>query len=518
MNEKTILSLWSKLPFTSFDDKSKIEEWKKCSLEILANLATGNTGVIADTGTGKTIMAFLAHEALNLRTLFVTPTVILTNQHADLYRNVTGKEAIVIFGQITKRDWQKGQMVIATPHVFLSDFKKGLINANSFDLLIVDEMHKGQGDYPYVPISKNFVYGNKEILCLSASPGSSYDAIQHMENIYGIKHWVTADIKKPETKHHLSKIELSPELKEAEVYFKTEYLKNLRMLKKVFADSGHEIMVPTDENNPFLPQEQNNRLGKIIDELPKPEFYEAKFLFSRQYKLAYLFRLLTTESYSSFLIQVEEVLSKDQSKAAKTILTDSGFRKMYEKIKKINPNIHPKEAELFRLIKKMSSEQKSCLVFVSSKRLAVDLCSWFNDLGYKADTLLGGKNKSLKRQLKVIEEFSRRELQIIFATSVVEEGLNLPEIDVVIHYNQPMTEIARLQRDGRTGRFSEGLVYFLIMNVSYEIALYYATLAKLNKMKKMFYKKTEQPKNHFQKMGNKRKRVDLTGQLTINWM
>jgi len=516
MDNKTILSLWNELPFTSFNDNAKIEEWKKYSLEILVNLATGNTGLIADTGTGKTIMAFLAHEALGFRTLFVTPTVILTNQHADLCKSVTGKEATVIHGQKTKRNWKNGQLVIATPHVFMSDFKKGLVNANLFDLLIVDEMHKGQGQYPYVPIANKFVSLNKEILCLSASPGSDYDEIQHMEKVYNIKHWVTADIAKPDTKHHLNKVELSPELKEAEIYFKIDYLKNLKMLRKVLVDSGHEIDITIDENDPFLTQEQNDRLGKIVEELPKPEFYKAKFLFARQYKLSYLFRLLMTESYHSFLTQVEEVLAKDESKAGRNIYTDLEFRNVYLMIKK-TPGIHPKQAELLSLAERIKLQRKSCLVFVFSKKLAVYLASWFNDLGYKTDTLLGGKNKSLKHQLEVIEEFSRREITIIFATSVVEEGLSLPEIDVVVHYNQPTTEISRLQRGGRTGRFLEGLVYFLIMNIPYENALYYATLTKLNKMKAMFYKKPAHQDVCPKRMGNKRKRVDLTNQLNISW-
>lgn len=515
--------LWNELPFSAFDNKLKIEEWKKYSLEILANLADGNTGLVADTGTGKTIMAFLVHIALSIkpsrRTLFITPTVLLTNQHAELFRQITGKTANVIHGQKTKRNWEEGQLVIATPHVFMADRKKGLVNEHMFNLLIVDEMHKAEGQYPYVPIASRFVRLEKEILCLSASPGSDYEAIRYMESTYDITRWVTADIEKPVTKHHLEKIELSPELKYAEAYFKTDYRKNLRMLSRLLADSGHETIVSVDEENPFLTQEQNNHLGKIVDNLPKPTLYEAKFFFAKQYKLSYLFRLLMTESYQSFLSQVEEVLTKDQSRAAKTIINDSGFRNMYWKIKKMNPNTHPKEAALLELVKKMSSEQKSCLVFVSSKRLAIDLSSWLNDLGYKSDTLLGGKNKSLKHQLKVVEEFSERKIQIIFATSVVEEGLSLPEIDVVVHYNQPMTEIARLQRGGRTGRFSEGLVYFLIMNIPYENALYYATLTKLRKMRDIFYKKTtdQEACSTCPQRTSKKKRIGLTGQLTIDW-
>lgn len=513
-----IRSLWNELPFSTFNDYKKIEEWKKYSLEILANLANGNTGLIADTGTGKTIMAFLIHKALGLRTLFVTPTVFLTEQHADLYLNITGKEAEVIHGQKTKRDWAKGQLVIATPHVFMADFKKGLVNANLFDLLIVDELHKAEGDYPYVPIANKFTHLDKEILCLSASPGSNYESIQSMERIYNIKNWVVAEIDKPNIKHHLVKANLSPKLEEATAYFKSEYIQTLINLKKVFVDSNQEIILPINENNPFLTQGQNNLLEKAVNNLSKPAFYEAKLLFSRQYKLSYLFRVLMTENYASFIDQVDKILVNSETKAAKTILNNLDFRKIYLKIKKINSNSHPKEVELLKLVRELTFQQKSCLVFVSSKKLGTDLSSWFNSMGYKSDTLFGKTSKSLKKQLEVIEKFRQREIKIIFATSVAEEGLSLPEIDAVVHYNQPLTEIARLQRDGRTGRFSEGEVYFIITNIPYENALYYATLSKLHSMREIFYKKPESLKSQdvFSKRKN-RKKVGLTGQLTINW-
>lgn len=97
------------LPFYSFNDDEKIKEWKKYALEVVAKLANGNVGLIADTGTGKTIMAFLVAEALGVRTLFVTPTVILTNQHASLYRNVVGDEATILHGKKNQAGLDTGQ-------------------------------------------------------------------------------------------------------------------------------------------------------------------------------------------------------------------------------------------------------------------------------------------------------------------------------------------------------------------------------------------------------------------------
>jgi ERCC4-related helicase len=514
METNQILQSWEKLPFSNFYDESKKAEWKQYALKLIANLAAGNTGLIADTGTGKTIMAVLAFEALQLRTLFIVPTVILAKQHADLYRNISANEANVITGQKIKRDWNQRKLVIATPHVFMVDYKKGLVNENYFDFLIVDEMHKGQGEYPYVPIARIFNQKNKKLLCLSASPGASYEEIHNIEKTYNLKQWVTAEIEKPISKHRLIKTELSIELKEVEIYLKLVYLETLKKLIKVFEDY-HDVIVPLDENNPFLTQDDNNRLEKIIERLPSPEFYEASSLFARQHKIAYLYRLLMTESYFSFLSYVEKSLASDKSKAAKTILDDNDFRKMYWSIKNISKR-HPKEDALLDVLKEMDYKNKSCLVFVSSKKTAIHLSDMFEQLGYKTGTLTGGANKSPKKQAQVIEDFSKQKIKIIFATSVVEEGLSLPDIDAVIHYNQPLTEISRLQKGGRTGRFHEGLIIFMIMNIPYENALYYATLARLKKMKNIFYESARQETRE-KKSNKKRKKVEITGQLSFNF-
>ncbi|MFZ4632360.1 MAG: helicase-related protein [Patescibacteria group bacterium] len=515
METKQILEIWNKLPFSNFEDEDKKAEWRKYALELLLSLNKGNTGLIADTGTGKTIMALLVFEAMGIRTLFLAPTVILTKQHADLYKAISGSDAVIVTGQKVKRDWNQKELIIATPHVFLADRKKGLINEGDFDLLIVDEMHKGQGNYPYVSIANLFNKVNKKILCLSASPGANHEEISWMEKIYQIKTWVTAEIEKPLTKNRLIKAELSDELKTVAPYFKKVYLETLKKLCQVFEAQKKEVIVPLDEENPFLTQVDNDKLEKLVDALEKPEFYEAKYLFAKQYKLSYLYRILMTEGYASFLNYICLKMTKDQSKAALSILNNNEFRAVYSLIKETQiKKLHPKEEKLLEVIKEMSWKNKSMLIFVSSKLTAKYLSELVNSRGYKSDVLFGGKDKSLKNQSRVIEEFSTQKLQIIFATSVVEEGLSLPDIEVVIHYNQPSTEIARLQRNGRTGRFHEGLVVFLITDIPYENALYFATLAKLKKMKSIFYESARQEVRE-NKARVKKRKVDLTGQLTL---
>lgn len=514
METSQIIDLWNMFQFSATDEKRKAE-WFKYSLEVLSSLRVANTGLIADTGTGKTVMAFLTHEALEARTLFLTPTVILTKQHADLYSSIMEKEAVTVTGQKAARDWNKSSLTIATPHVFLADREKGLVNENSFDLLIIDEMHKGQGAYPYVEIAGLFNRQGKRILCLSASPGASHEDIAWMEKIYRIKNWVTADIEKPGTKHRQVKVELSEELTNVLPYFKKVYLETLKILCKIFEDQKKEVIIPIDVENPFLTQVDNNKLSKLIEILEKPEFYEAQYLFAKQYKLAHLYRTLMCEGYATFLDYVNLSLVKDKTKSALSITNDTEFRKIYSFIKDLQlKKLHPKEEALLDIIREMKWRNKSMLVFVYCKSTARYLSQLVNLRGYKSDVLLGGKDKSLKQQTRVIKELSEQKLQIIFATSVVEEGLSLPEIEAVIHYNQPATEIARLQRDGRTGRFHEGLVIFLTMNIPYENSLYFATFSKLKKMKSIFYESARQEEKEKKSKAIKRK-VELSGQLTL---
>ena len=525
METNQILQLWEKLPFDYFGDEEKKIEWQGYSLDILDGLKRGNVGLIADTGTGKTIMSMLVSQALNVRTLFLAPTVILTTQHAELFKTITSEIASILNGNDKKRDWTKGDLVIATPHVFMVDSKKGLINENEFGLVIFDEMHKGEGEYPYVPAAKIFNARNIPILSMSASPGASDEDIEEMEKLYRIKTWVTADIKKHEVKNRLIKTKLSPELVKADVYLKKFCLDTLKDLSKIFEIHSRKIIIPINENNPFLTQAYENKLESLVNTLPKiqqhqgvehqPDFYDAISLFHRQRKIFYLYKILMTESFASFFDYVEKKLVSSTAKASQDIVNNSEFREIYWSLKN-NPMLHPKEEAMEDLLKEMDYKNKSCLVFVSSKFLAVHLSSLFDSKGYKTDVLVGGKGKSAKKQAQVISDFSRGKIQIIFATSVVEEGLSVPEVDVIAHYNQPLTEISRLQKGGRTGRFRDGLVIFLITNIPYELALYFATLSKLKKMKSMFYESFRQETKE-KKAKKKRKQIELIGQLALNF-
>ena len=73
-----------------------------------------------------------------------------------------------------------------------------------------------------------------------------------------------------------------------------------------------------------------------------------------------------------------------------------------------------------------------------------------------------GSGLTAKQQVERIEKFRSGEGNVLIATSVGEEGLDIPSADLVIFYEPVASEIRTIQRRGRTGRHRDGDVVVLI--------------------------------------------------------
>ena len=73
-----------------------------------------------------------------------------------------------------------------------------------------------------------------------------------------------------------------------------------------------------------------------------------------------------------------------------------------------------------------------------------------------------GTGLTQKQQVERIESFRSGEGNVLIATSVGEEGLDIPTADLVSFYEPVASEIRTIQRRGRTGRQRDGDVVVLI--------------------------------------------------------
>jgi Fanconi anemia group M protein len=87
-----------------------------------------------------------------------------------------------------------------------------------------------------------------------------------------------------------------------------------------------------------------------------------------------------------------------------------------------------------------------------------------------------------KDQVKVLEKFREGAYTALVATSVAEEGLDIPKVDAVVFYEPVPSEIRSIQRRGRTGRNAVGRVVVLISKGTRDEGTYRVSQAKEKKM------------------------------------
>ncbi|XP_063432540.1 antiviral innate immune response receptor RIG-I-like [Mytilus trossulus] len=133
---------------------------------------------------------------------------------------------------------------------------------------------------------------------------------------------------------------------------------------------------------------------------------------------------------------------------------------------------NPKLKELKSVIFKMLREKRDSriIVFIKTRDLADAMVNWMREtdgldrlkphkfVGAQAAGAKGGMTK--KDQTEILKLFKDGNRQIVCATSVAEEGLDIPTCNLVIRYDHVTNETAMIQSRGR-GR-AEGCQFIII--------------------------------------------------------
>ena len=96
----------------------------------------------------------------------------------------------------------------------------------------------------------------------------------------------------------------------------------------------------------------------------------------------------------------------------------------------------------------------------------------------------GEKGLTQKEQKEIIKAFKIGEYDVLLSTSVAEEGIDIPAVDLVILYEPVPSEVIMIQRRGRTGRKRSGRVKVLITNGTRDEGYYWASINKERRMKR----------------------------------
>jgi len=102
-------------------------------------------------------------------------------------------------------------------------------------------------------------------------------------------------------------------------------------------------------------------------------------------------------------------------------------------------------------------------------------------------TTKDGKGMTQEEQIDVLRSFRYNAFNALIATSVGEEGLDVPSVDYAIFYEPVPSGIRSIQRRGRVGRQTAGKVIFLITKGTRDEAYHWSSFNKEKKMKKILY-------------------------------
>uniref|UniRef100_A0A8C5I8C8 RNA helicase n=1 Tax=Gouania willdenowi TaxID=441366 RepID=A0A8C5I8C8_GOUWI len=148
------------------------------------------------------------------------------------------------------------------------------------------------------------------------------------------------------------------------------------------------------------------------------------------------------------------------------------------------------------------------IVFTKTRRSAIALNQWiqensrFDDIGVKPAYVIGGGDQSVVKpmtsaeQKDVLKKFANGDVNLLIATAVAEEGLDIAACNFVIRYGHVTNEIAKIQAEGRGRAEDSSLILVEVKNSGvagkefvneFRIKLMTKAIDKIRKMKQEDY-------------------------------
>lgn len=476
---------------------------------IARNALRVNTLVCLPTGLGKSIIAALvAAERLgrkpNTSVVMLAPTKPLVLQHFQSFRklmNVNEDAVVWLTGEIgpdqRQELWRK-RLIFSTPQVFMNDLLTGKISLEKFSLLIFDEAHRGVGDYPYVFIADRYAaVSDGLILGLTASPGSSEADLREIcDNLH--LEWVEArTTQSDDVKPYVGGIEikwLTVELPQIFYDVKRELEDFLREKLRTVRDHGYLESAAMDR---IRLRDVLAARQRILQEAARGK-REVKIYLAYVYASIHAIRaieFLETQGFPALKTHLDGLQEKGSRRASpglKMILDDPRILRVKSIVNEVvaKEADHPKVTELIRSIRAaLARGARRIMVFTNYRTTAARLVELLNRVeGVSAVRLVGqasrNKDRGLtqKKQAMILDDFRSGNFNVLVATQIGEEGLDIVECDEVVFYDTVPSAIRYIQRRGRTGRKGPGEAVILIAKGTRDEAYYWISQRKEREM------------------------------------
>jgi len=484
-------------------------EPREYQLKITETCLIKNCLVVLPTGLGKTLIALMVtigrmKEFPKSKVLMLAPTKPLAEQHEEYFK----KNLPELFGDIQlftgtvkaeerKKIWQTADIIFSTPQCIANDLKNNLYDLTEVSLLIEDEAHRCVKNYDYNYIAKSYLTKAKHprLIGLTASPGSDPKQIKEICKNLSIEEVELRSRESPDVKKYLQELEIEKVM----VAFPPEFLEIKKLLRILYDEYIQDLKMRNvlfgPDNKISLIQLQKKLGDQVSRGYKHPDTYIAMSSCAQAVKLLHAIELLETQTLQSFQTYLKEIYnqaSKHQSRGVVKLVTKKEFNVAFAYATSLleSGREHPKIKELIKLVKIEISKipESKILIFTQFRETAQILSKELEKIPeIKSKVFIGQTKKdgiglNQKEQKKIIDEFRENQTNVLCATCIAEEGLDIPEVSMVVFYEPVSSAIRSIQRRGRTARLSKGKLVMLITENTKDQFSYYAARAREKKM------------------------------------
>lgn len=460
-----------------------IVEARAYQLEAVDEALNSSMLLVMPTAAGKTaVIWMMISEKLSGggKAIMIAPTVGLVEQHIRSLREVLNldDEIVSVTGQIppAKRveKWNGARLVVATPKVVVNDASNGVVDLSDFSVLVVDEAHHCTGDHAMAQVCDKYISENLDphVLGVTASPGHRPETVREICSRTGALRIHIRNSGEEMLSGYLSELEV----REITVTVPEEMIRlsePFKIWQQGIVDRERRLgryVMPGMINFSGL----SNAMDRAKSAIGRGEAsgYQSVSQIAVAMRLHHLINCLMSQGVSASREYLDR-LEDEESGSKKTVrdfLRDIRIRELRTNLAEMD-EIHSKIGAVRRMVReRIKRDSKSrIIVFANYRDTIASLETSLEGLkGIIPIRFVGqssrGSRKGLsgREQVRRLDEFRKGNANVLLATSIGEEGLDIPSADLVIFYEPVSSEIRTIQRRGRTGRKRLGEVIVLI--------------------------------------------------------
>ncbi|GAN04941.1 helicase C-terminal domain-containing protein [Mucor ambiguus] len=472
-------------------------------LNIVHRAMFNNILVALPTGLGKTFIAAVVMYNYwrwfpDSKILFLAHTRPLVDQQIEACFTICGipQDQTAEMTGVSKVDkrrdlWRDKRVFFATPQTVQNDLKSGICPARLVSCVVLDEAHKATGNYAYTQVVQKIYKINKSfrILALTATPGSTMDAVQ---SVVSNLHISKIEIR---TEESMDIRQFSPGKNTQRIVIKLGYTEgSTGILPRIIDDYVNKVFEPMlidlSRKPTGVPASAKSVSTYYITMLRQRFAAEGKNLNkSLQWAISSgmlvaesacrAYEYLTQIGVTPFIENLESLFAEYDEKVTRggrlnraqiAFQNNSALKGIlrFAKQEAQKPDFigHPKMDHLVSILLNhfgslSEGGVSKVMVFSSFRSSVMDICKVLDRhrpmirstifVGQATDKQ-GTKGLNQREQQEVLRKFKSDEFNVLVATSIGEEGLDIGEIDLIVCFDSHSSPIRMLQRMGRTGR------------------------------------------------------------------